>query len=260
MNILEKRVHNDDVLNLISNLRFAKKPIELVGSASLRNQRYFSDYDFFSIIGKSSPKKTFDEVQKILHKISLNPNYYPVEFKIQLNNGEKIKKFNPIQLDFDTLKKVYNDIDFLKLDLVLYTDFHFVEVSIIFKMNTLNTLTLEEYKKEIVKDIISLKKDKNYYKMLKRFFNLFKADNMKDKLIELTKFFNSESGKLYQYKSNIEAIKLVKEHYKHDKTVDQKIKVNLSKIRPLELKDYGELNAAVNEKALEFIKEHNIKI
>jgi hypothetical protein len=260
MNILEKRVHNDDVLNLISNLRFGKEPIELVGSASLRNQRYFSDYDFFSIVGKSQPKKAFDEIERILHKLSLNPNYYPIELKIQLNSGEKIKKFNPIELDFNEFKKVYKEIDFVKLDLVLYTDFHFVEVSVIYKLNSRKNLTLDEYKNELQMDIAILKKEQKYYKMLKRFFNLYRAENKKDKLIELIKFFNSESGKLYQYKSNIEAIKLMKEHYKNDKIVDQKIKVNLSKIRPLDITDYNDLNVAVNDKALKFIKEHNIKI
>jgi hypothetical protein len=260
MNILEKRVHNDDVLNLISNLRFEKQPMELVGSASLRNQRFFSDYDFFSVIGQTSPKNTFDGIKAMLHKISLNPNYYPIELKMQLKNGEKIKKFVPIALDFDSFKKVYNDIDFIKFDMVLYTDFHFVEVSAIYKLDTTKPFTKEDYTKNLADDIKDFKAKKKYYKILKRWFNIFEVNNMKDKLVELTKFFNSESGKLYQYKSNIEAIQLVKQYYKHDKIVENKIKTNLSKIRPLKLNDYNELNDIVNEKALQFMKDSNIKI
>jgi hypothetical protein len=260
MNILEKRVHNDDVLHLISDLRFGKMPIELVGSASLRNQRYFSDYDFFSVTGKSTPYKTYEELNNIIRKISNNSNYYPIELKIQLDNGEKIKKFHPIDLSYDEFKSAFNIIDFIKIDLVLFTDSRFIEVSIIYKMNITKKFTVDMYTRELQKDIQELKKEKNYYKILKRYFNLARVTNNKDLMISLMKLFNSDVGQMYQYKSNLEAIKLVKDFYKNDDKVKQKIKVNYSKIRPIKMANYNELQNTINTKALEFITQHNIKI
>lgn len=260
MNILEKRLQSDDVLNLISDLRFGKKPIELVGSASLRNQRYFSDFDFFSTIGKSSPLKTFGSIQKIISKVNNNPNYYPIELKVQLDDGQKLKYFQPITLNFKEFKKNYNVIDFIKLDLVMFSDSRFVEVSIIYKLNSAKKLTTDEYVRDLKNDIKDLQKEKSFYKILKREFNLARVENNRDLMIELMKFFNSDIGKLYQYKSNLEAVKLIEEHYKKDKKAQQKVEVNFKKIKPIGMDQYKDLTNVVNGKAFEFMAQHNINL
>jgi hypothetical protein len=58
-------------------------------------------------------------------------------------------------------------------------------------------------------DIKELSKNKEYYKVLKRQFNIYKANKDYPKLLELTEYFNSDIGKKYQTKSNLEAIKKI---------------------------------------------------
>ncbi len=84
-------------------------------------------------------------------------------------------------------------------------------------------------------------------------FSIDRVNENKENMLKLTKFFNSDVGKLYQAKSNLEAIKLMNITYKNDNIVKQKIKVNLSKIKPVALKNYTELNNEVNNKAKEFL-------
>ena len=79
-------------------------------------------------------------------------------------------------------------------------------------------------------DIKELNKDKQYYKILKRKFNIYKANKDYPKLLELTEYFNSDIGKKYQTKSNLEAIKKIQEIYK-DTLTNRKIEINLKDIK-----------------------------
>ena len=55
-------------------------------------------------------------LNKILNQVNKSKTCYPIELKIQLTNGEKIRYFPPIKLDYETIKKHYDKIDFIKLD------------------------------------------------------------------------------------------------------------------------------------------------
>jgi len=250
MNVLQKRINTDEVLKLLSDLRYKNKPIELVGSASLQSQRYFSDYDFFSVVGKDSTKQSFDEFRNILSKIEANPNYYPIELKIQLKDGEKIKINPPVLLDYAEYKEVYSKIDFVKLDLCIFSEFRFIEVSIIYKIYKDAAFTKEVYLQELRQSIKELEEDKSHYKVLKRMFNIYKVNGDNENLLKLTAFFNSDIGRQYQIKSNLEAIKLMREAYPKNERVKQKIKINLSKIKPYTLQDLNTLQGDVNKSAL----------
>lgn len=252
--ILQKRILNEEVLKLLSVLRYKNKPIELVGSASLQSQRYFSDYDFFSVIGKVQLKSSFDEFNKILERIKKNPNYYLIELKIQLKNGEKTKINPPIFLEFDEYARLFPHIDFVKIDLCIFSEFRFIEVSIIYKIFEDKLFTKEVYVKELQNSIKELNQDKSYYKVLKRMFNINKVQGNKDNLVKLANFFNSDVGELYQIKSNLEAIKLMKKFYPNDEMVKQKIKVNLAKIKPYKLANLDKILDEINTKALDFKK------
>ncbi len=222
--VLEKRTHNSAVLILLKELRYENRPIELVGSASLQSQQFFSDYDFFSIINDSSHEKLHHNIANILKNVSLKPDYYPIELKVQYSDGTKEKFFPKRKAITFTLKP--EKVDFIKFDMIIFSEGHFIEVSIIYKLKS--EFSKEDYIKGLKEDMEKLENDGLYYKMLKRLFNIFRFKHNDVGMRQLTNFFNTPLGYLYQIKSNLEAIDQMKKVYKRNKDVAKKIKVNLS--------------------------------
>ena len=184
------------------------------------------------------PKYSFKSkiFSDILDKIKNYNNCYFIELKLQKKNGNK-KKFNKIddfnKKDFD---KFYKDIDIIKIDLIFFTDYEFIEVSIIYNFST-DITSKEEYIKNINKDITELKDEGNYYKVLKRLFSIYKLNNDKPKLLYLSKIFNSVLGKQYKKISNLNTILLLLDYYKDDNIL-KKVEINLKGIKePTSIKD-----------------------
>jgi hypothetical protein len=80
--------------------------------------------------------------------------------------------------------------------------------------------------KEIEKDIIQELKDKNYYKVIKRFFSIAKVKNDKPTGLLISEFLNNYTGDEYKLLSNLKAIKLLLENY-DDPLIRQMIRANL---------------------------------
>lgn len=240
MDILQKKSLNEinnDIYKLINTIKIKDNKIILLGSSSLKSQQYFSDYDFYSSIkDKPDTDEAYKIFSEILDKIKNYNNCYFIELKLQKKNGNK-KKFNKIdnfnKKDFD---KFYKDIDIIKIDLIFFTDYEFIEVSIIYNFST-DINTKEEYIKNINKDITELKDEGNYYKVLKRLFSIYKLNNDKPKLLYLSKIFNSMLGKQYKKISNLNTILLLLDYYK-DNNILKKVEINLKAIKePTSIKD-----------------------
>ena len=230
MDILEKKQKgefNDEVKKLISQLQFLNNPIDIKGSSSLKSQQYFSDYDLFTAVGtKNNPNKVFDTFVKMFKKISDDDDNYFIEFKIQLKDGDKIRWYNLDEFDKKEFVQIYEEIDFCKIDLIVRIENKFIEVSCIYKFSDESS---EDYEENLKEDIKELEKEGNYYKALKRKFNIYKAQGDGDKLLELTKIFNSELGEKYQTISNLEAIRKLLEITDDSLTI-KKILINLKDI------------------------------
>ena len=195
MNVLhEKRKLNDRIHDIVKKLKFKNSKINLAGSASLQSQRYFSDYDFNSVVKISyKPSTIYKEFKNIL----VNQELYFVEFKIEYLDGTKQKIF-----DLSKLKKnMFKNINFVKIDYVLWFDYHFKELSIVYIFNG-SKYGIDEVKK----DYEELIQEGNNYKALKRLFGLYKITNNKKEAVKLTKFFNSSFGKLYEVNSNLKTL------------------------------------------------------
>lgn len=233
MNILEKKQKGEfdnELKDIIQILKFKNSPIELKGSSSLKSQKYYSDYDLFTQIRLNyGIDEIFDEFRKILNNIISSHDLYFTEFKIQTKKGKKYKWYPNDEFTFDEFKKAFKDIDFAKIDLVARIQNIFIEISCIYKFSK-NKLTTEEYILSINEDINKLKKKKNYYKMLKRLFNIYKIKNDIHKIKLLNEVFNSELGEKYKKISNLEAIKLLKKYY-NDANTKKKIEINLIDIK-----------------------------
>ena len=96
---------------------------------------------------------------------------------------------------------MFKNINFVKIDYVLWFDYHFKELSIVYIFNG-SKYGIDEVKK----DYEELIQEGNNYKALKRLFGLYKITNNKKEAVKLTKFFNSSFGKLYEVNSNLKTL------------------------------------------------------
>ena len=238
MDIVEQKppsFYDDELKKIIKFLTFKKNKVELKGSSSLKSQRYFSDYDLFSVVQKEDYADFFTFITKLIQKIEAKEygDVFFIELKIQLKNGRKIRFYTERKrsqlIEKKVFDKVFNKIDFIKIDLIVRIENKFTEVSCIYSFTNDNS-TKEDYIKSLEADIKELKKEKKYYKILKRVFNIKKAEGDKSELVKLTKIFNSELGKEYQLISNLEALQLLLTYYQDEDTI-KKIKINLKDLK-----------------------------
>lgn len=238
MNILEKKLFSTldpKIKDFIKLLQFDNFPIDLIGSASLQSQKYYSDFDIDCLLTSEISKDyLFKKINTILKKIEKNKNMYLIEVKYQRKDGESIKlKPNEIltktQQDF-----IYSDLDYIKIDLVVWNNNRFVEMSINYKyLPNFKFIDPEtntnQYINEFKKSVKEYQSKNNYYKALKRKFNIYSALKNNTKLNELSNIFNSKLGEMYQKKSNLEAILLVHNIY-DDVFINSRIKLNLKEL------------------------------
>ena len=83
-----------------------------------------------------------------------------------------------------------------------------------------------QYKASLKEDIDELIKEKQYYKVLKRLFSLYRIDKDYEKLLQLNEIFNSELGEKYKKISNLKTLSVIKDEY-NDYSTHKKIIINL---------------------------------
>lgn len=224
----QRMEYNDDIKKLMSIFKFTNNEIILNGSASLSAITYYSDYDFITHIKYNySVEEVYDEFHKILIQILENNNCYFTEFKLQNIDGTKYKWFPNDNFKYSEFKNLFSKkTDFCKIDLVYFSNNRFIEASCIYKFYG-KKLSKEEYIKLIKKDAKELKKENNYYKVLKRIYSINKLEGDNTILLLLTEFFNSEDGKIYKIINNLDAIEIIKKYY-NDAFTKKRIETNLN--------------------------------
>lgn len=219
----------DEIKKLFNIFKFEDKFPKIKGSASLRSQQYIGDYDFFIYIGEPNKNKLFNEISRILNKLIEDNNFYFIEMKIQTLDGDKKRYYYGDEFKKKDFMKIQN-IDFIKIDILAFINYEFKEVSIIYKLGDSNDENDNEFIKNIKEDIKELKQEGSYYKILKRLYSIAKIKDDRKMINLLTRFFNSDVGKLYSRYSNIQAILLGLEYYKNDKDFNNRLKYNLKNL------------------------------
>ena len=225
MNVSQRKAYSElsgFINNFRKKLMFKKYNVQLLGTASMESQFYASDYDFFTNISNVKSMNTvFSELNRITSLKA--PNIFFMEFKVQYMNGEKEKYYDlPFKLDKDMDRE---SIEYFKIDWIIYDDYQFTDVSIIYNMNK-HIITQEESIKLIAKDMLDFYKKGKIYKSLKRFFSICNLTNDYKSMVKLSKLFNSEYGKMYKIASNLGTIQAVKAKYP-SRTLNKKINANL---------------------------------
>ena len=120
--------------------------------------------------------------------------------------------------------------------------------------------------KTIGEDYKHYKSSGNPYKALKRLFSVYRLDGNKEKMVELSSLFNSNTGKLYSLSSNLKAVKLILESGVSGKNLGEKTRVNLQDVsntigKPLRTereidKSIKELDGRIKKDTEVWLKSH----
>jgi len=251
--------------DLIKSLKIEKNKIELMGTASLNSQYYYSDFDLYSDISKI---KDLSTVYKNLDRIFdlKDNNVYFKEFKIQFINGEKRKYLElPITIN-KNIKR--DDVDYVKIDYIVFVDNQFTDASIIYNLNPLKKSN-DEIMKLVGDDQKEFYNMGRYFKSLKRYFSILNLQGKKADMVKLTiGLFNTENGRQYKICSVLGTIiDLIKQYGRNYKDVSKKIKSNLKLFNlPLnmtikQMNEYIKEHSDIfNKEALSFYKKLKIKI
>lgn len=232
MDITQKRQVSEDQRIFIDAVKWDQAtPAELLGTGSQQAQLYPSDIDLFSAVKNVSvkdPAEMYRHMQSVFRRAQDAGDMFFIEFKLQNVDGTKQKWYDT---DFDEGEFIAaaGVVDFLKVDYVIFIRGInlFTELSSIYSfspMPAVRTLTTK-----IGYDFAHYYKEGKVYKSLKRMYSIYKLQGKKEKLVQLSKLFNSGTGFKYSLSSNLKAIELLLEHV-DDYSIQNLVKVNLKNL------------------------------
>jgi hypothetical protein len=232
MDIAETKDGIDQAIRTWTNaLKFNNSPIVQLGTSSFKSQRYFSDYDLFSPVNDRdiTPEKSCKEINKILTNLKSLDDIWFVELKIQNKDGSKEKFYEP-DVDCDKFVKSVKELDYLKFDFVVFIreTQKLTELSVIYSFSDMPPK--EDLIKAIKADYDYYKSEGNIYKALKRAFSIYRLRGDKEKMVEISDLFNSNTGLSYTISSNLKAIKLILDGNVSGGDIEKKVAVNLKDI------------------------------
>jgi len=235
MDIAETKEGIDEAIRkFVAVLKLDNSPVIQLGTSSFKTQQFFSDYDLLSPISNRnlSAQKICDELKRITKSINDMEDIWFIELKIQNTDGSK-EKFFPQDispLDCGKVAKAIKTIDYIKIDAVIFIrdTNKLTELSIIYAFQ--DVPADEILIKTISEDYKHYKSSGNPYKALKRLFSVYRIDGNREKMVELSSLFNSNTGKLYSLSSNLKAVKLILESGVSGKNLGEKTRVNLQDV------------------------------
>ncbi len=264
MDVLENRYPAQEIAHSVRLLRFGNTYPKLVGTGALASQLFPADYDLMVKISNiDSPLDIYKEFKRIITDITETDNLFFVEFKFQYYDGNKYKIYNLENFTQDNFVRNFNNVEYCKIDMIINIEGHFKEMS----CNYIFANTPADLSALLLKDAQHYYEDGNYYKALKRILvaTKYKKPINRKLIVTITDFFNSEIGKLYLVKNEIDACIIFLSKY--NSRVDLKsIKAFLSNIGMRDLsisklddlsKAYGEL---INKEALKFIEHYKLSV
>jgi hypothetical protein len=158
-----------------------------------------------------------NKINKITNKEELL-KYCQNLYKLRWTTNDILNKFIMNNNKKILFNDAFNIKSLIKIDIIAFINKKFIEFSNIFNISKITEnekYTSEQYKEKMLKDIEKYKKQNNIFKALKRRYNL---DRKNQKIIN---FFNSKTGKIYHFYSNLETIKILLENYKNISTISK---------------------------------------
>lgn len=197
------------IIDAIDALQFKNEPVFLAGSAGEIKQEFYGDFDL--LIPFTTPYKKneyYEEFKNIMDRLANNNDIYFIELKIQLKDQRKYKIYKASDFTYQFFEKHFSidKIDFLKIDIIVQTIKGLFECSAIYNIHDKH-LSDDEIKDIFTAEFYEKYNDGDYFKALKRLYSLWKAkDTNKEGQKKVLDFFNSATGELYQFNSQLKAL------------------------------------------------------
>jgi hypothetical protein len=217
--------------NVFRLLSYPDSKVDVMGTSSLRF-RYVSDIDLFDVIYIHTDKEKFrtqavNFFQELIKKIRVENDLYFIDFIATMENDEP-KHWTKQEIVSNNFDSLFDHQNVIKIDIAQYTGGRFLAVSNWYEFRYGNGRGINQEKetrdspkslREDMKKIYYMKK--NYMKVLKRLF-IIATNDKNDKLVKkLTEIFESDLGKLYKIKSELDTMVSVLEVYHDKQTVDR---------------------------------------
>ena len=270
MNILEQKYPAKQLVKIIKILQLKDSLTKLVGTGALASQLFPADYDFLCNVDAKyhDPDIVFNEFGQILSKIFQFDKLFFIELKFQNRDESKHKIFHIDEFTREMFDKYYQQdmIDYIKIDAITTIVGEFKEVSCIYFFNPIDR-PLEEYRNLILDDSKDYYNEGKYYKSLKRLMSAsIKSDVPDLNFIKLlTSLFNSDIGKKYAFKNEIDECIIYLDKYStpyeakrvQNYLIDNKLRgIKLDSLPKISEK-YGKV---IDRSALDFYRNHKIPI
>lgn len=238
----QEHQYNENVKSLIHLISHTKAEPEIMGSASMKFN-YASDYDLFTVV---TTNLTFPKLKHDTRELFLNmatgikqhkDEIYFIEFMCGVDKEGKSLKWTLDEIikgrkDEYSFYNVLDKRSIIKIEVVGYIDSKFIPMSNVFEFKTSDGKGINQAKTTL-DTVDSLKKEvkkyhekKIFMKVLKRLFIISLVEkniSLSEKLIDI---FQSDIGKIYKVKSDVDAMKRVLELY-DDKTTINRIHDNI---------------------------------
>ena len=207
----------DNNIKKVFELLSLNNDYRIIGSA--KNNLFFSDYDMNSLLnykGKNIETKLYKEFLNIFKVVEKNDELWITDFKLGENEKgealrwtfEKMKKNNNNGYTFQEALKQKSTI---KMDITIYINGTFREISDNYFLKINNYKTFEELTKE--EQITNLQEKyreyidmKAYFKGLKRLRSIVYLSGKNKELKLLDDFLDNQNGYLYEVWSEISVI------------------------------------------------------
>lgn len=270
-NPLEKGFAPQKIIEVKKALTWSPYVLQLVGTGGIKAQQAFAaDFDFVSKIEEWDEQSCFESIQQILQNIEQVSYLFFVELKIQNKDGSKVKIYKIEDFNEESFNLSFNEenVEYCKIDGVVDLDGVFKEVSAIYFLSD-TPLDNQKYQDELLKDAKDKYADGKPYKALKRMFMAEKLQGRLGRKVDMdlvrniTDFFNSEVGKLYERMNQIDAALIFHDKYNGPndmRRLDRFIRnIGLSGINVLQLpKVSEEYNKIIQREALKFFKTYKL--
>jgi hypothetical protein len=235
---MNKEINNN--IKIIGKLMSLESKINIVGSANVKRNLYYSDYDLFQKVRGKSKQLIYNHFKAIFNIIKSSSNVVISDFKLgEDDKGESLRwDYNDIMkgenggVSFQDALKMESII---KLDIIIYVNGRFIEISEVYNVyldgkSNMN-YSKDEVIKELTEDYKELVNDGNYFKALKRMYSIIKLNDENDSRLNiLVDYFNQPIGLLYRCKSDLETINIILTYNKF--TLEQ-IKNSLQMIKEI---------------------------
>jgi hypothetical protein len=222
---MNEKQYNNYIKKIVKLMSMESK-VNIVGSAKIKRNIYYSDYDSFSTVKGKNENMIYNHFRSVFEIIKNSENTIITDFKL----GEN-EKGEPLRWTYEEIKKRENNgINFedalkqksmIKMDIVTLINGRFIEITEVYNIyidgESNSDYSIDNVRKELTDDMQKLIKEGNLMKALKRKYSLLNLDN-KNKMIreKMIDYFNSPIGLLNRSKSDLETMLTVIESPKFD--------------------------------------------